>query len=92
MGAKWGGRQAQRFTAAVLAWYGDVCHLCRHPGSDSSDHLVPRSKGGHPFDLTNARPAHHKPCPVCGIRCNDVRQAKPLPAAGVLVDGTAYVD
>lgn len=92
MGAKWGGRRAQAFTRLVLGHYGDVCHLCQHPGSDSADHLIPRSKGGALFDVNNARPAHHRPCPTCGRRCNGSRNDRPLPASGVLVDGAAFVD
>lgn len=91
-GARWGGRRAQAYTRAVLATYGTVCHLCGHDGSDSADHLVPRSKGGAAYDLTNGRPAHHRPCPTCGRRCNGSRNDRPLPAAGVLVDGTPFVD
>jgi len=53
----WGGRYAQRLTAATLKRWGTVCHLCRRPGADSADHLIPRSKGGS--DSTdNTRPAH----------------------------------
>lgn len=88
----WGGRRAQAFTRLVLATYGDRCHLCDHDGADSADHLVPRSKGGAPFDLTNARPAHHAPCPRCGRRCNGSRGDRPLPSTDVLVDGVAFVD
>lgn len=58
---RWGGRRVQAFTAAVLAHYGTTCHLCGRPGADTTDHLIPRSKGGPPFALSNARPAHG-PC------------------------------
>lgn len=76
----WGGREAQRLTALTLATYGTVCHLCRHGGADSADHLVPRSHGG-PDSLDNLRPAHHRRCRVCGLRCNTKRGARPLTAA-----------
>lgn len=61
----WGGRYAQRWTAATLAHWGRTCHLCRQDGADSADHLIPRSKGGQD-NLTNLRPAHHG--------CNSARQ------------------
>lgn len=51
----------QTFTAAVLALYGDRCHLCGEAGADTADHVVPRSKGGSWWALDNARPAH-QPC------------------------------
>lgn len=53
----WGGRYAQRLTAATLAAKGRVCHLCRRPGADSADHVQPRSKGGLDV-LANLQPAH----------------------------------
>ena len=53
----WGGRKAQTMRALTLATYGDTCHLCRRPGADTADHLVPRSRGGTD-DLANLRPAH----------------------------------
>lgn len=53
----WGGRYAQRLTAATLATYGTACHLCRGGGADTADHIQPRSKGGNDA-LANLRPAH----------------------------------
>lgn len=90
--AGWGGRRAQAFTRLVLHTYGDVCHLCRHRGADSADHLIPRSLGGAWWDLANARPAHHRPCPTCGVRCNNRRNNRPLPRRDLDLDATAYVD
>lgn len=66
MAERWAGRRVVQFTAAVLATYGDGCHLCGVPGADTADHLVPRSKGGAWWSLDNARPAHHG--------CNAARQ------------------
>jgi 5-methylcytosine-specific restriction endonuclease McrA len=54
----WEGRYRRQWTAAVLAAYGDTCHLCRQDGADSADHLTPRSRGGLDT-LANLRPAHH---------------------------------
>lgn len=84
-GDGYGGRRAQAFVASVLRTYGTVCHLCRHDGADSADHLVPRS---HPtlgralmFTTENGRPVHHRPCPACGQRCNVIRSDAPLTTA-----------
>lgn len=98
--AGWGGRRAQRFTALVLHTYGTTCHLCGHAGADSADHLLTRStRPDLAYHLGNARPAHHRPCPTCGVRCNTRRGARPLDtlggaftSGGVLADGTGYVD
>lgn len=82
MTAEWGGRPAARWVRAVLDRYGTRCHLCQHEGADSGDHVKPRAT--HPwlaYAITNGRPVHHKPCPVCGVRCNIRRKAKPLTGA-----------
>lgn len=65
----WGGRYAQRLTAETLAVKGTTCHLCRRPGADTADHLIPRSKGGTD-SLDNRAPAHHA--------CNSARGDLPL--------------
>lgn len=67
----WGGRYAQRLTAACLSTYGTTCHLCLRPGATTADHLIPRDDGGLD-DLDNLRPAHH--------RCNSRRQKRALTA------------
>lgn len=82
--AGWGGRRAEAFTRLVLAWYGTRCHLCGDDGATTADHLVPLSKGGAPYDLDNARPAH--------LGCNARRGARPLPRPDILADGVAFVD
>lgn len=64
MAAKWGGRRAAAYTAAVLEEYGTLCVLQR-PGcttvATTADHIVPRSLGGDPWDIENGRPAC-RPC------------------------------
>ena len=50
-------RRRWALTAEVLAVKGTVCHLCRQPGADTADHLIPRSKGGA-NTLANCAPAH----------------------------------
>lgn len=88
----WSGRYAQRLTKLCLATYGDTCHLCGHHGADSADHLTPRVGGGSD-DLTNLRPAHYRRCPVCGMRCNTSRGARPLPVTRPpYVDTLDYID
>jgi len=61
----WGGRKVGRLRGLVLAEYGDTCHLCGHPGADTVDHIIPRSRGGTD-DLDNLRPAH--------LSCNSARR------------------
>jgi 5-methylcytosine-specific restriction endonuclease McrA len=54
---------------------GRPCHVCTHPCPDQTDHLLPLSEGGT-NDLANLAPIHGTvPCPVCGVRCNQVRGA-----------------
>jgi 5-methylcytosine-specific restriction endonuclease McrA len=54
----WGGRRSQLFSRLVFQTYGRTCHLCGGPGATTADHLIPRSKGGDPWDIGNGRPAH----------------------------------
>ncbi|MFC8387059.1 AAA family ATPase [Nocardia sp. NPDC057272] len=60
MAARWGGRRAAQYTAAVLSEYGTLCVLQR-PGcttiATTADHIVPRSLGGDPWAIENGRPA-----------------------------------
>ena len=65
----WGGRYAQRLTAATLAAKGTVCHLCRTDGADTADHLRPRSTSADD-SLANLAPAHQG--------CNSLRGDMPL--------------
>lgn len=81
-GGEWGGRAAQAWVASVLREYGTTCHLCHHGGADSGDHVRPRITHPHlALVVSNGRPVHHKPCPTCGVRCNNVRKAKPMTTA-----------
>jgi hypothetical protein len=65
---------------AVIARYGTVCIVCGHGGAEAGDHLL--SVREHPdleWDVSNIRPIHHKPCPVCTaaagrrISCNYIK-------------------
>lgn len=81
-GDGYGGRRAQSWVAAVLEEYGTTCHLCRHDGADSADHIRPRSdRPDLMFTVSNGRPVHHKPCPACGRTCNITRKDRPLAVA-----------
>ena len=72
------GRPFRRVRAEVLA-ASRICWLCGHDGSDSVDHVIPRAvalaTGQDRLlnDAANLRPAHHQPCPQCGVRCNRKR-------------------
>lgn len=75
-------RPGRRARLQMFAIYGTVCHLCGHDGADSADHLIPISVWPQqPIDPHLMRPAHGRPCPTCGIRCNRARSAGPIPTA-----------
>lgn len=63
------GRYHRRLLREVLAGKGTVCHLCRRPGADSIDHLIPHSAGGA-YTYDNLMPAHRV--------CNSMRGDMPL--------------
>ena len=73
------GRQVTQFRLLVAATYGLTCHLCGQPIRNlqemETDHLVPRSRGGDPYDLANARPAHGT---KSREKCNQRRGNQPL--------------
>ena len=78
------GRPYRRNRAIVLAT-SRVCVICGHDGSNSTDHLVSPTLGGHPNALANLAPAHGvEGCSVCppvrGKRrkCNQEKGIKPL--------------
>jgi 5-methylcytosine-specific restriction endonuclease McrA len=72
------GRPWRTVRAQVLA-ASRTCWLCGHDGSDSVDHVIARAiclaTGQLSLlnDIANLRPAHHRPCPECGQRCNRKR-------------------
>lgn len=91
------GRPHRRAVTQMFAIYGDLCHLCGHPGARQADHLVPiRDWPDQPIDPHLMRPAHgggneerglDNPCPICGRRCNQERGARPtLSSAGFTTD------
>jgi hypothetical protein len=65
-----------------------LCHICRHPGAESADHVLPvTERPDLARDAANLRAAHGwpHPCPTCSaaavarggkpVYCNEVRQA-----------------
>lgn len=67
------GRPWRRTRAQILKT-STTCWICGHDGSQSVDHVIPLSKGGHPLDPSNLRPAHGiEGCPTCGRKCNSSR-------------------
>lgn len=53
----------RKISKAVLIRDSYICYICKHKGADTSDHIVPRSKGGT-HDMYNLRAAHR----VCNSR------------------------
>lgn len=78
------GSARQKRNRKILA-ASNVCHICGHPESDAVDHVIALARAKDEAearlldtDPTNLRPAHHKPCPTCGIECNRVKADKPF--------------
>ena len=71
-----GGAASKALLGTVLSVYGDRCHLCGLPGSDSKDHIT---AWRHTKDdsLGNLRPAHQS--------CNSRRGDRTLPGHGLNV-------
>jgi 5-methylcytosine-specific restriction endonuclease McrA len=40
-----------------------ICHVCKQPGSDRVDHVIPVAEGGAD-DVANKAPIHQVPCHV----------------------------
>ncbi|MFG2070976.1 HNH endonuclease [Micromonospora tulbaghiae] len=87
MGGALSGHRWRALVAECKRVYPWVCWLChqrighwppRHPRSYSVDHVIPRSKGGSVYDITNCRPAHYG--------CNSSRQAKAQPVRWISAD------
>lgn len=79
------GPQRRRLLEQVLATYGWRCCLCGlaiAAGTESLQHVIPRSKGGL-TTLENSRPAHKRCNYAAGDRVSDG-------PAGMIHDGTAF--
>lgn len=57
------GSAQQRDAAFVMRRDRGVCHVCRQPGADEVDHVVPVAEGGADT-LDNKAPIHARPCHV----------------------------
>ena len=68
----------RQMRARILA-ASDVCIVCGHGGSDTTDHSVPVSKGGTRLDPDNLAPIHGVAgCRVCLRKCNSEKGNRPL--------------
>lgn len=67
------GAASHALTRKVLEVYGTTCHLCKRPGANSKDHLIPYSHGGTDA-MANLRPAHRS--------CNSRRGNRALGGIG----------
>jgi predicted kinase len=70
------GRPWRRARQQVLA-ASRTCWICGHGGADSADHVTPLVDGGDALDPDNLAPAHYRPCPTCGRRCNTAKGRRP---------------
>lgn len=69
------GAQYRRARAIGIAQSGGICLLCAqpmrldlpgtHPDGPTLEHVIPVSRGGHPYDRRNLSASHH--------RCNSAR-------------------
>jgi hypothetical protein len=74
-GHRW--RKVVEWVRANWPWVCWICHKpipvdapARSPMSHSVDHVVPRSRGGDPYNLDNCRPAHYG--------CNSAKGNRPV--------------
>ncbi len=70
--SNWGGTEAKNLGILCREEYGFICHLCHKVITEeefSTDHVVPRSKGGT-NSIENLRPAHRA--------CNSARQDRSI--------------
>lgn len=74
------GRYADQWRRDVRAMWGTVCHLCKHEGARTADHLIPLSVWpNQPYAPELSRTAHGvEGCATCGIKCNSSRGNKAL--------------
>ena len=80
MGASSLGYEYRKNRARLKREAAPVCHLCGgyidralpryHPQSWTCDHVMPLSKGGHEYDMSNLAPAHW--------HCNTSKQGKTM--------------
>jgi 5-methylcytosine-specific restriction endonuclease McrA len=78
MGHSWRVLKAQ-----VIAEEGGICHLCKMPGANSADHLIPVIMRP---DLEMVRWNLR----ACHLRCNKRRGTRPIPAVADLTTTRAW--
>lgn len=73
--------------------------MCHHYGSDSADHIIPRTEDPtRALDTSNLKAVHHKPCPTCSqaagspIRCNLLRGAMSVERARRIIEKRTGLD
>lgn len=82
---KLSGPQRRSFTLKLIQVYGAMCCICGlpiTPGTESCQHLTPRSKGGR-TSMENCRPAHRK--------CNSSAGNRPASPLDGIEDGLAWL-
>jgi 5-methylcytosine-specific restriction endonuclease McrA len=55
------GWQQQREAELVMRRDEGICHVCKRPGADQVDHVIPTSEHGAD-DVSNKAPIHTEPC------------------------------
>ncbi len=65
----------KRLRARVLRRDAGICHVCKNPGADAVDHVVPAFKGGTD-DESNLAPIHDRVPPHCH-RTKTAHEANP---------------
>lgn len=67
-----GGRRARRLRLYVIARDQGICWLCKRPGADTADHVIPVvQRPDLEFDPTNLKAAHgeRRTVAVHGFSC-----------------------
>lgn len=55
------GWAKQQRNARIIDEHAGICAICKRPGADLVDHIVPRAEGGTDDD-SNLQPVHTTPC------------------------------